>query len=88
MRGVLGLTGLSGRAATAAHGAAIYGAAQVTLPALEIVKLWAAEHGKDDRQFDFVYFLDAKEKSEQTFVSTEAEFIKTTTRAKWSFALD
>ena len=36
VRGLLGLTGLSGRAATAAHGAAIYGAAQVTLPALEI----------------------------------------------------
>jgi hypothetical protein len=34
------------RAATAAHGAAIYGAAQVTLPALEIappVVFWAKE---------------------------------------------
>ena len=59
-----------------------------TLPALDIVKLFAAEHGKDDRQFDFVYFLDAKEKTEQTFVSTEAEFLKTITRPKWSFALD
>ncbi len=59
-----------------------------TLPALDIVKLFAAEHGIEDRQFDFVYFLDAKEKSEQTFVSTEAEFLKTITRAKWSFALD
>ncbi len=59
-----------------------------TLPALDIVKLFAAEHQKDDRQFDFVYFLDAKEKTQQAFVSTEAEFLKTTTRAKWSFALD
>jgi hypothetical protein len=36
LRGLLGATGMSARAATAAHGAAIYGAAQVTLPALEV----------------------------------------------------
>jgi hypothetical protein len=36
LRGLLAATGMSGKAATAAHGAAIYGAAQVTLPALEI----------------------------------------------------
>jgi len=36
LRGLLGATGLSPRQATLAHGAAIYGAAQVTLPALEI----------------------------------------------------
>jgi hypothetical protein len=36
VRGLLAAAGLSPRAATVAHGAAIYGAAQVTLPALEI----------------------------------------------------
>jgi hypothetical protein len=36
VRGLLAAAGLSPRAATAAHGAAIYGAAQVTLPVLEI----------------------------------------------------
>jgi hypothetical protein len=36
VRGLLGAARLSPRAATAAHGAAIYGAAQVTLPALDI----------------------------------------------------
>ena len=36
VRGLLSAAGLRPRAATAAHGAAIYGAAQVTLPALEI----------------------------------------------------
>jgi hypothetical protein len=36
VRGLLSALGLSGRAATVAHSAAIYGAAQVTLPALEI----------------------------------------------------
>jgi hypothetical protein len=36
LRGLLAATGMSPKAATAIHGAAIYGAAQVTLPALEI----------------------------------------------------
>lgn len=36
VRGLLGATGMTPRAATAAHGAAVYGAAQVTLPALDI----------------------------------------------------
>jgi hypothetical protein len=36
VRGLLAAAGLSPRAATAAHGAAVYGAAQVTLPALDI----------------------------------------------------
>ena len=36
-RGLLSWAGLSPRRATAAHGAAIYGAAQVTLPALDVV---------------------------------------------------
>jgi hypothetical protein len=36
VRGLLAATGMTPRAATAAHGAAIYGAAQVTLPALDI----------------------------------------------------
>lgn len=36
VRGLLGATSLSPRAASAAHGAAIWGSAQVTLPALEV----------------------------------------------------
>ena len=36
VRGLLGATGMTPKAATAAHGAAIYGAAQVTLPALDV----------------------------------------------------
>ena len=36
LRGLLAATGMTPKAATATHGAAIYGAAQVTLPALEI----------------------------------------------------
>jgi hypothetical protein len=36
VRGLLGATGMSPKAATIAHGAAVYGVAQATLPALEI----------------------------------------------------
>jgi hypothetical protein len=36
VRGLLDAAGLSPRAATAAHGAAVWGSAQVTLPALDI----------------------------------------------------
>lgn len=36
VRGLLGATGMSPKAATAAHGAAIWGSAQVVLPALEV----------------------------------------------------
>jgi hypothetical protein len=36
VRGLLAATGLSPKAATAAHGAAVWGSAQVTLPALEV----------------------------------------------------
>jgi len=46
IRGLLGATGMSARAATAAHAAAIWGSAQVTLPALEVappVVFWRPE---------------------------------------------
>ena len=36
VRGLLAATGMPARAATAAHGAAVWGSAQVTLPALDI----------------------------------------------------
>jgi hypothetical protein len=36
LRGLLRAAGLTQRAATVAHGAAVYGAAQVTLPALDV----------------------------------------------------
>jgi hypothetical protein len=58
VRGLLGALGLSGRAATMAHGAAIYGAAQVTLPALEIappVVFWPKEEIAIDAFHHAVY---------------------------------
>ena len=58
VRGLLAAAGLSPRAATAAHGAAIYGAAQVTLPVLEIappVVFWPKEEIAIDAFHHAVY---------------------------------
>jgi hypothetical protein len=58
LRGLLSALGLSPRAATAAHGAAIYGAAQVTLPALEIAPpsvFWGKEEVAIDAFHHLVY---------------------------------
>jgi len=58
LRGLLGATGLPSKPATAAHGAAIYGAAQVTLPALEIAPpsiFWAKEEIAIDAFHHAVY---------------------------------
>ena len=58
VRGLLSMAGLSPRAATAAHGAAIYGAAQVTLPALEVAPpsvFWGPEEIAIDAFHHAVY---------------------------------
>lgn len=58
LRGLLGATGMPARTATALHGAAIYGAAQVTLPALEIappVVFWPKEEIAIDAFHHLVY---------------------------------
>jgi hypothetical protein len=58
LRGILGATAMSQRQATVAHGAAIYGAAQVTLPALEIVPpsiYWGAREVAIDAFHHAVY---------------------------------
>ena len=63
-------------------------AGRKTLPANEIAKLFASEHGKADAQLDFVYFLDAAEKNQKTFFSTKQDFLMSNKRIKWSFALN
>jgi hypothetical protein len=58
VRGLLAAAGLSPRAATAAHGAAIYGAAQVTLPALDVAPpsiFWGADEVAIDAFHHAVY---------------------------------
>ena len=58
VRGLLAATGMSPKAATVAHGAAIYGSAQVTLPALDVVPpvvFWPKEEIAIDAWHHVVY---------------------------------
>jgi len=57
-----------------------------TLPANDIVKCFAEEFGTETQQMDFVYFIDASEKEQKTFVSDESEFLKSCKRKRWTFA--
>jgi hypothetical protein len=60
VRGLLGATGMSPKAATAAHGAAIWGSAQVTLPALEVappIVFWPKKEIAIDAFHHAVYTL-------------------------------
>jgi hypothetical protein len=58
VRGLLGATGMPSRKATAAHGAAIWGSAAVTLPALDIAPpfvFWGKEEVAIDLFHHTVY---------------------------------
>jgi hypothetical protein len=58
VRGLLGSFGMPARAATAAHGATVWGAAQVTLPALDIAPpsiFWGADEVAIDAFHHAVY---------------------------------
>jgi hypothetical protein len=60
VRGLLGAAGLSPRRATAAHGAAIWGSAAVTLPALDVAPpfvFWGKEEVAIDLFHHAVYAL-------------------------------
>jgi hypothetical protein len=62
VRGLLAAAGLAPRAATAAHGAAVWGSAQVTLPALEVappVVFWPKEEIAIDLFHHAVYSVAA-----------------------------
>ena len=58
VRGLLAATGMTPRAATATHGAAVYGAAQVSLPALDVAPpaiFWGKEEVAIDAFHHLVY---------------------------------
>jgi hypothetical protein len=60
VRGLLGLTGMPARRATAAHGAAVWGSEQVMLPALEVAPpavFWGKEEVAIDAFHHAVYAL-------------------------------
>jgi len=58
VRGLLAATGMDPKAATAAHGAAVYGSAQVSLPALDVAPpaiFWGKEEVAIDAFHHLVY---------------------------------
>src|SRR5271165_1431083 len=60
VRGLFGATGMPARAATAAHGAAIWGSAQMALPALEVappVVFWSPQEMAIDLFHHTVYAI-------------------------------
>jgi hypothetical protein len=61
-------------------------AGRMTLPANELVRLFDAEHGKEDRQLDFVAFLDGREDLKGAFLNTEEAFRQSYRRLKWDVA--
>ncbi len=61
-------------------------AGRQTLPANEIARCFQREHGRPDRQLDFVAFLDALEAERRALVADEAAFLATPDRPKWDVA--
>ncbi len=61
-------------------------AGRQTLPANEIAHLYADERGRRDRQLDFVYFLDARERQRRAVVADEVAFAASWRRPKWDVA--
>lgn len=58
-------------------------AGRMALPPNEIVRQFDEEAGKPDRQFDFVAFLDGREKTKDAIEADEATFRQTYRRQKW-----
>ncbi len=59
-----------------------------TLPANGIVEQWAMSRGSEEQQFDFVLFLDAREKEGVAVHADGATFAATHARVKWDIAQD
>lgn len=58
-------------------------AGRMALPPNDIVRQFDEEAGKPDRQFDFVAFLDGREKTKDAVEADEAAFRQSYRRQKW-----
>ena len=58
-------------------------AGRLTLPANEIARVYAEEYGSPEAQFDFVYFLDGRERELRAVVGSEESFRGSHQRFKW-----
>lgn len=61
-------------------------AGRMTLPANELVRLFDEEHAREDRQLDFVAFLDGSEAAKAAVAGDEESFRKSYQRVKWDIA--
>jgi hypothetical protein len=61
-------------------------AGRSTLPANDIAAQYARQYGTPDAQLDFVAFVDAREKENRAFLSTEEAFRASWQRVKWDVA--
>ncbi len=57
-----------------------------TLPANEFIRYFAEEREREDRKFDYVWFIDAIEKEGRTVVSDDDALAATWQRVKWDVA--
>ncbi|MBN2361302.1 MAG: protein tyrosine phosphatase [Deltaproteobacteria bacterium] len=53
------------------------------VPPTEFVRTLSRERGQPDRQLDFVYFLEGREREKKAVVGTEETLARTATRSKW-----
>ncbi|MBI5482281.1 MAG: protein tyrosine phosphatase [Deltaproteobacteria bacterium] len=57
-----------------------------TVPPTEFVRTFGQERGREERQLDFVYFLDGREREKTAVVGNEGTLAQTASRAKWDMA--
>jgi hypothetical protein len=60
-------------------------AGRLTLPANEIARAFLDDGEKRDRRFDFVYYLEGREREENARVEGVEAFLTTIDRSKWNF---
>jgi hypothetical protein len=60
-------------------------AGRLTLPANEIARSFLDDQGKEDRRFDFVYYLEGLEQEERASTAGIERFLATVDRGKWAF---
>jgi hypothetical protein len=60
-------------------------AGRLTLPANEIARSFLADAEKEDRRFDFVYYLEGLEREDRADIAGVESFLATVERSKWDF---
>jgi hypothetical protein len=63
-------------------------AGRLTLPANEIARSFVEDGARENRRFDFVYYLEGREREERAAVAGVESFVATVERSKWDFGED